>query len=874
MLEKFLIWTSKVYKKPLPIVIAAALVTVVFAFGIPRLKFDSTIRSMMPSSNRDLVIHDYYEDENRFGKSDMVIIGIDTGDAYSKQSLEYLKKIEDAVNELNVRMPARNYATLLGISEEDGAKVIEALRGVGINEMNYGETLIPLVTSAENLESTFAWDKAFAEKIANAAASVANKKTLYEYYENPIHKTQSLLSADYIANEDDSLVVKKLVDGDAVTDESIAGLKDRVASWDLYRGAIVSEDGTLSSVLVSINTANTDLKSRLNDEFERLLKDNANPQFKTYLDGEPVIESMLSKQLIGDIGILIPLVIVMVLGILFLCFRNVQAVTYPALIILFSVVTTVGLMAYCGVPMSLVGTTIPVLLVAIVSAYGIHQMNHYFLAPESDKLGILNENMKSVGLAILLSGITVMIGFGALIVEQFVPIRNFGIFTAIGDFIGILGALYVLPALILVSRKPKTVFSRETEKGWIWKLLKGFQRLNRQHSGFVLVASLALCAVAAVGSTHLVAELNNVSFFKKGTPIHVADDHLNAKLAGTEMLNLVFDSDLSDPSKRSEGTQADGTEPAEIIDVASPAMLNEIDRFSADVRKEFPFITKVNSFNDPLKKMNQEMNGGDPTFYAIPQDKELISQYLMIFTGDVGTVLTPNHDKLRVCMTMKRVSTADIQRVREWCEAYFKGDFLKANHVQMKVTGMAHLYNVANNLLVDGMITSIILCVLIVFVLLVVVLRDVRMSVIAMLPILITMLLNFGLMGALKIPLNVATAIVSSIAIGIGVDYSIHFITWYRNELRAEGDIYVALEHTINRKGRGILYNMFVIFGGFIVLTVSKFVPLIQFGSLVALCTVFSAVGALAIVPAIIRVLAKKDYEFLYLGTRKERSAK
>ncbi len=873
MLEKFLIWTSKVYKKPVPIVVAAALVTVVFAFGIPKLKFDSTIRSMMPSSNRDLVIHDYYEDETRFGKSDMVIVGIDTDDAYSKKSLEYVKKVEDAVNALNVTFPARNYANLLSLTEEEGAKVVEALRSVGINEGNYAETLIPLVTSAEQLESSFGWDKPFAEKVAKAASAVSDPRTLYEYYESPIHKTQSLVSADYIANEDDALAVKKLVEGDEITDESIAGLKERVASWDLYSGAIVSEDGKLATVLVSINTANTDLKSRLNDEFANLLKVNADPAFKTYLDGEPIIESLLSKQLIDDIALLIPLVVIMVLGILFLCFRNIQAVIYPALIILFSVVTTVGLMAYCGVPMSLVGTTIPVLLVAIVSAYGIHQMNHYFLAPESDKLGILNENMKSVGLAILLSGITVMIGFGALTAEQFVPIRNFGIFTAIGDFIGILGALYVLPSLILVSRKPKTVFSQEVEKGWIWKLLKGLQKLNKRHSGFVLVATLVLCAVASFGAVRVVAELNNVSFFKKATPIHRADDHLNAKLAGTEMLNLVFDSDLSDPAKRegakvSDAAAADSAEP--VVDLANPVMLGEIERFSVDVKKEFPFITKVNSFNDPLKKMNQEMNGGDSAQYAIPTDPELISQYLMIFTGDVGSVLSSNHDKLRVCMTMKRVSTAEIERVRTWCEAYFKDDFLKANHAQLQVTGMANLYNVANTLLVDGMIASIILCVVIVFLLLVIVLRDFRMSVIAMLPILVTMLLNFGLMGVFKIPLNVATAIVSSIAIGIGVDYSIHFITWYRNELRAEGDIYVALEHTINRKGRGILYNMFVIFGGFIVLTVSKFVPLIQFGSLVALCTVFSALGALAIVPAIIRVLAKKDYEFLYLGTRKK----
>jgi Predicted exporters of the RND superfamily len=869
MLEKFLNWTAKAYKKPWPIVIAAAIITVIFAFGIPKVKFDSSIKSMLPANNRALVIHEYYENEDRFGASDMVIVGIDTDDAYSERTLKYLKGLEDEINALNNTMPAHDMATLLKVSDEDGATVIEALRSVGIYEGNYEQELLPLVTSAEKLEAAFGWEAPFAEKIAKAASAVTPAKLLYEYYETPIHKTQSIVSADYIANEDDSLVVKTLVEDGEITAESVDGLKARVSSWDLYNGALVSSDGKLVSILVSLNTGNVALKGEINSEIGRILKERATPGFATYLDGEPVIEAMISKQMFSDIILLIPLVVLMVLGILYLCFRNIQAVTYPALIILFSVVTTVGLMAFCNVPISIVGITIPVLLVAIISAYGIHQMNHYFLAPETDKLEILNLNMKSVGLAITLSGIAVMIGFGALIAEEFVPIRNFGIFTAIGDFIGLIGALYVLPSLILVSRKPKTVFSTETEKGWIKKLLRGFQKLNRKYSAVVVALSLVVCAVAGFGATRVVAELNNVSFFKKGNTIHVADDHLNEKLAGTEMLNVVLDSDLSDPYRR-DGTSAADT----IVEITNPEVLNKIDRFSADVKKEFPFVTKVMSFNDPLKKMNQEMNGGSPEFYTIPQDPELISQYLMIFTGDVSSVLSPNHDKLRISMTMKRVSTAEIEKVSDYCRNYFTKDFLDANHAQLQITGAANLYNVANTLLVDGMINSVILCLVIVFILLLFVLRSFWMSVISIIPIMMTMLLNFGLMGVLHIPLNVATAIVSSIAIGIGVDYAIHFVTWYRNELRSSPDIKLALENSINKKGRGILYNMFVIFGGFIVLAVSNFVPLIQFGSLVAVCTVFSAVGALAVVPAIIRLLAKKDFDFLYLGTRPKTAKK
>jgi len=155
----------------------------------------------------------------------------------------------------------------------------------------------------------------------------------------------------------------------------------------------------------------------------------------------------------------------------------------------------------------------------------------------------------------------------------------------------------------------------------------------------------------------------------------------------------------------------------------------------------------------------------------------------------------------------------------------------------------------------------------IVFCIILFVLRDFRMSLIAITPIFVTLLINFGMLGFFNIPLNIGTAIVSSVAIGIGVDYSIHFITWYRSELRKKPDIEEAIANTIMYKGRAILYNMFVIVGGFLVLTVSQFVLLIQFGFLTAICMLTTAFGALAVVPAIIRLLAKRNFRFLYLGT-------
>jgi hypothetical protein len=164
---------------------------------------------------------------------------------------------------------------------------------------------------------------------------------------------------------------------------------------------------------------------------------------------------------------------------------------------------------------------------------------------------------------------------------------------------------------------------------------------------------------------------------------------------------------------------------------------------------------------------------------------------------------------------------------------------------------------------------SIIACIIIVFLLLLLVLRNFWMSVIAIVPIFLCLVVDFGYLGLSGTALNTATALVSSIGIGIGVDFSIHFITWYRRELLVDHNVLAAVDRTILHKGRAILYNLIVIVGGFLVLLGSKMGPLQDFGLLTAICLTVTAAGALVVVPAILRLLAKKDYRFLYLGVEK-----
>jgi len=223
-------------------------------------------------------------------------------------------------------------------------------------------------------------------------------------------------------------------------------------------------------------------------------------------------------------------------------------------------------------------------------------------------------------------------------------------------------------------------------------------------------------------------------------------------------------------------------------------------------------------------------------------------------------------------LAMNGGSIEDTHRVALYSQEYFDASFRKANHVQVLISGYQNLIYEANLSLLRGTFEGMALCIAIVFVLLLIVLRSFWMSVIGIIPVVICLIVEFGFLGLTGIELNTATALVSSICIGIGIDFSIHFITWYRRELLVDRDIMSAIDRTVVNKGRAILYNLFVIVGGFLGLIVSNIIPIRDFGLINAVCMTVTAGAAIIVVPAIIRLLAKKRYAFLYLGVTEANS--
>ena len=836
MIEKFLKKSTQIFKKPIIVIIAATIITLFFIVGTFHLKLDNDIIHMVPANNNAKKELNKYEEI--FGNSDMIFIGVESKSGiYNKDIINYIKNLTDNIKSINETLPQKNLSKLLGISKDDASMLIEIISETGLIDKT---ELKSILTDKDRLINEYFADEKFAESIVQKVKKVNIDKIL-EAYELPLKEVTSIANSDYIYGEKNKFIVKKLLPDGNISEKNIEILKKRINSWKLYKGGLVSYDEKLTAILVQLQKLGYPYRSDLYQEIRNIINKNHIPRVKVYMSGEPVIADSISKYMVNDLKVMMPLVFIILIIALYLSFKNFAGVLYPMLSVILSVIWAIGLMAYLKVPLNMVSTVLPVLLLAVGSAYGIHFMNNYFMSKETNKLKIIEKNSVGVGLAITMASLTTVAGFASLASTSLIPIRNFGIFTAIGIFFALIITLYIIPAFLLIGKREKSKINidKKVNKA-VAKILSLFYNLIMKRYKSIIIFTFIVAAIFIIGIFKIKVEMNNITFFKKSSPIRITDNILNDKLAGTSVLNIILESKNKQP-------------------IVTPKILNKIDDFQNTVQKRFKIIKKSISINDYLKKMNQEIYGGKKEYYRIPDTEAKINDYLMLYSGNLEGVITSKRDKLRITLSIKRTSTAEVEKIKKFTYGYFKDNFKKQFNLNVIITGIANIYIVVNKLITNGQISSLLLSLIVVFLINIFVFRKVLISLFSLIPISISLIINFGLMGFLKIPLNAGTAMVASLAIGIGIDYAIHFIVKYRSEIKETKDIDTAIKNTLMETGQAIFYNLFSVTAGFLVLLFSKFVPLIQFGALVSLNMITTGIGALLIIPAVFKILHQQS---------------
>ena len=664
-----------------------------------------------------------------------------------------------------------------------------------------------------------------------------------------VEEVTSLTNVDNIIGTEEGMQVEPIFDVYEEIDEDVLkNIKEVLHSWSFYEGSMISEDDRSTIILIEFpKLAHIDTKAALHADLTKVMNDFSFDEANLYLAGKPVAEVEMGYFMQSDMKKLIPFVLAVIVVVLFISFRSFLGVALPLSCIIMATVNSMGLMSYLGIELSMMGTIIPVVLVAIGSAYSIHVIHHFFI---DLKKGLsakeaIEETFEKIGLSVVLAGVTTMAGFGSLGTSAVIPIRDFGLFVAVGTGVALVVALtFIPPVLIFLSRFDPSIQIGASEKDahrGMNLFMSTFTRWVLSHSKQVVFFGVVLVCLSTLSSLRLQSYTDILSIFPPESQLRQANDWINENLTGTSSISVIISGEKDSIKK--------------------PDVLRQMEGLQQHIENRFPFVSKSVSLVDFIKRMNFSVNANNHDFDNIPSTRELVAQYLLLYStsgdpDDFDAYVDYDYKEARIMFQSKKSSTSDNNRILEEVMAYTKEHFNPG--LTVRVSGQPAVTKAMNDLIITGQIKSVIASIGIVFLLMAFMYRSIVGGLLSIIPLTLAILFNFGLMPLVGIPLDIGTAIFSSIAVGVGIDYAIHYINNSRLAAGSHSDIGSLYEHTAVNSGTGILFNAVAVALGFLVLTYSNFQPLIRMGSLVSITMAVSSIGSLVFIPALLKMLKPK----------------
>jgi len=618
------------------------------------------------------------------------------------------------------------------------------------------------------------------------------------------------------------------------TEGELAELKPYVLGKEMFRGALVAADASAALIICRLQNSTDQVATcrRL-----KTIVEEVGPAEKVYYGGLPFLILDLADLIGADLKILIPLVSLVIILFLAFAFQSWEGVFLPLLAVGISLLWTLGLMSLLGIPLSIVSNVIPVVLVAVGSAYSIHVVSKFMevgagreqhsRAP-ADLAGTLSE----VGTPVLLSALTTMAGFLSFIFGSYlVMIREFGIFTAVGVLFALLIALTLVPVLLTLRKKQsnrtdrRSVRGRNRERSIAVRFIDLLERLVLMRPKTVAGVGIFLALLGLAGIPQLSRRVDLIEYFQPDAGIRQAEAVLADKFGGSGLIQILVKGDLQDPEVLREMEKLEGF------------LLAQED------------IHQTQSVVSLLKELNKAMGEGR----VLPDTREKVINLWFLLEGEEIMGQLVNSDRTEAVIQARMASSLEAKRVYQLVTAiddYIAG--VDAELVIFRQTGMPLIYRNLDRSIIQSQFQSLILAVVLVFLAMLYLLGSLTGALIGLIPIGFTLVVLFGFMGFSRIPLDIATVLVAGVSIGIGIDYSIHFLGRYRQEMAKQPSRQAAVQTTLHTSGQAILINVLTVALGFLVLVFSQLVPLQRFGVLVAVTMLSSGFGALLLLPAIL----------------------
>ncbi len=630
----------------------------------------------------------------------------------------------------------------------------------------------------------------------------------------------SLTSMPDVRSTEFGIEIRPLVDQFNIPEgrEYLDSLKAYILEDRALRGWLVSEDAKATLLIGRIkpDANRVEVTEMVQQKVESIPFEG-----NIFYGGMPLTLLELNRIIISDMFSIGPLAFILICLVLYAGFRNFQGVLLPMLTVVIATVWVMGLIALLGYKLTILTNAIPILLIALGNDYAIHVINAAEVEHRAEPYKAMQRAIRYIALPVILASVTTMTGFFSFIAgSRLILIREFAMFSIAGILFSLILTIVFVPAMMYVTNNNKKLAPKASENIFD-KFADRLFNLSCNHQK-LLIAFWTVVVIAGIfGITRITRSVDVVGYFRDNSIVKQGENILSEKFYGSNPLYIHFEGDMQ-----------------------SPEVLSKISQ-TQEYMQGFSYIPHSHSVADLISQLNFVLEGD----MTIPTDKEKISQLWFLLDGQEIMEQLVSYD-LQEGVIHGFVNRTDLEVLRE-IESNFD-QYVKQHSgegCRMAVTGTPVLLKFLDDNIVRSQVNSLIFAVIFVMLLTSLIMRSSKTGLLIVVPIGITLVALFGIMGITGVPIDVATVLCGSVTIGIGIDFSIHFASRYTEGIRLQLSERDSLERAVRTSGKSILISMASIIAGVAMMLFSNLVPLQRLGLLLAFTMFIAGVATLTLLP-------------------------
>jgi predicted RND superfamily exporter protein len=662
-----------------------------------------------------------------------------------------------------------------------------------------------------------------------------------------VERVQSLATANIVvslpADGDDGggIEVQPLLEEQG--DPAAAAARARRLALDdpLLRGDLVSEDGTVTIVAVSFDEDRIDdERASVIDNIHALVDPRLPDGMRAHYNGSLEISETYNRVTLQNTRNLTPPILLLTVGAIFFMFRSWRITLVLMVAVLVSAVWTMGLFVQMGFTYNVLASMLLPLVVILAVADDVHIVQHFNheLRATGSKEHAFKSSVRHLFVPLLGASGTTALGLVSLTTSDVVAVKAFGAGAAVGVMVDFVMSLVLVPTLLMFL-KPETGIA--PQERYLIGPMQRVAHFSMRHARSIAVGAVIVMIAAAAGMFRLRVDTNHINFFADDHPIHQSATVIDEKLSGIYSFNILLE---GDPES-----------------MKTPEALRRMEALRLRL-EQLPYVKKVVSLADYVKRVNRELNGGAPSQAVVPDSAEAIAQELFVFglsddgRRELERIAASDFSRAQVSVKLASMSSdlvfEQVNRAETEAAAVFAG-----SGITPTVTGSGRIFATLDHYMVVSQLSSFATAFVTVFAVVFVVFRSARFGMLGIIANALPVCAVLGVMGWLGISLNVATVMVASVALGVVDDDTIHFIGRFRRETAAGASTEEAIEAATMHEGRASLTTAIINSLGYGILIFSPYRPTAWFGGLLALTMAVAFLAEVLVVPAAITLMPR-----------------